>query len=813
MNAHTDPDKDLPDAANGAGADTPDDGGLARRVEEFRAAAAALSDHMRSLPKQASEHLPTPRRIAMLRANAGASPDTAPAPAALSAANPPVAAPSHAPAEAQNAAPDAAATRPVAFEPAAPAILRAPEPPMAPPPVVEEQASAAPAAPPRLPARIAEEARARAGKSDAAAPAEMQDDAPNAPAPFWRRPALKTAATLFSFGAIGAAVALYAAFVVIAPHPDDKLDLWALNRMPSIVLLDRNGTEIAARGARYGSEAPVGELPPFLVNAILATEDRRFFEHHGVDLRGMSRALFANLRSGAVVEGGSTITQQLAKLLFLTPEQTYERKAREAMLALWLEGRYSKDEILTLYLNRIYFGAGAYGVESAAQTYFDKSARDVTLSEAAMLAGLPQAPSTLAPTLNPKGAAVRAAEVIENMRETGAISAEEARAAMAAPPVIHAGGEDADYGYFFDYVAAEAKKLVGADVIDLVVTTTIDQKLQKDAEAAVKRAIDVDAKLAGATQAALVAYDNTGAIRAMVGGRSYVESQFNRATQAKRQPGSAFKPIVYAAGFENGVRPTSRFTDMPIDIAGYKPENYDGKFRGSMAVSEAVARSINTIAVQVSEKIGRNKVIAMARRLGVSTPFPKGEAGIALGAAAVTLDEITGAYVPFAQGGRAPKRHAILKIADGRGRTLYQHKNEAPAQLLDPKVVKDVTQVLYGVMKVGTGRSAQLDDRRAAGKTGTTNDWRDAWFIGYTPQIIAGVWVGNDDFTPMSKVTGGGLPATIWKDFMTAAHEGLEVEELTGAVLPAAPAPEGRLLNFYAGVAEAFRRVRSEGGY
>jgi len=397
------------------------------------------------------------------------------------------------------------------------------------------------------------------------------------------------------------------------------------------------------------------------------------------------------------------------------------------------------------------------------------------------------------------------------MRETGDISEEESRAAIAAPPVIRAGGSDAGYGWFFDYVTAKARVLVGTDATDLVITTTIDQKLQKDAEAAVARAIGVDARLAGATQAALIAYDDDGAIRAMVGGRSYLESQFNRAVQAERQPGSAFKPIVYAAGFENGVRPTSRFTDMPIDIAGYKPTNYDGKFRGQMAISEAVARSVNTIAVQVSERIGRDKVIGMAKRLGIASPMPRGEAGIALGASAVTLEEIVGAYIPFSQQGLAPQRHAILKITDGRGRVLYQYKEQQATQALDPKVARDVTQVLYGVMKVGTGRSAQIDGRRAAGKTGTTNDWRDAWFIGYTPQIVAGVWVGNDEFTPMKSVTGGGIPARIWKDFMQAAHQGLPVAELEGAVLPPPPA-EGRLLQFYADVASAFRRVMRDGG-
>jgi penicillin-binding protein 1A len=743
---------------------------------EFRAAAERLAQHIRSLPKAAAAVLPAPKRVA--------------APARRSA-------------EPRAEIESAGRADPPASE--ADAIDSAGPPPAdatAPPLVARRLGTASPEPPqsapkPRRPAFRRDAARRPVGPP---------------PAPPDRRPLLREFALLCaSLGFLGAVAGLALAFLVIAPWPEENADLWSVNRTPAIVIEDRNGREIAARGARYGEAVPVGELPPYLIKAFLATEDRRFFEHRGVDLRGALRALRANLRANGRVEGGSTITQQLAKNLFLTPEQTYLRKAKEAMLALWLEGRYSKEQILSLYLNRIYFGAGAYGVESAAKTYFDKSARDVSLSEAAMLAGLPQAPSTLAPTQNPLGARDRAFEVIDNMRETGDITEFEAREARRHPPVITAGDADSNIGWFFDHVAERARATVGPEAVDIVVKTTIDQKLQRDAEAAVRTVLNVDAKVAGAMQAALIAYDNDGAVRAMVGGRSYVESQFNRATQARRQPGSAFKPIVYAAAFENGVTPQTRFVDQPIEISGWRPTNYDNQYRGAMRVTDAVAQSINTIAVQVSEKIGRPKVIEMAHRLGIRAEIPRGEAGIALGGFSTTLADLTAAYIPFATGGRAAKPYAILEIADGRGNVLYRREPRPAAPVVDARVARDMTHVLYQVMTTGTGRSANLGARQAAGKTGTANDWRDAWFIGYTAQMTAGVWVGNDGFQPMDKITGGTIPARIWKTFMLSAHADLPRRPLDGAYPAATYSEGGRLLSLYRDIAEALRRVRRGG--
>lgn len=626
----------------------------------------------------------------------------------------------------------------------------------------------------------------------------------------WRQLWGSLAAASVSLSFIGIAGVLGFAFIFMAPRVPENADLWNVNRQAAIIVLDRNGEEIAARGARYGEHVDPAELPEHLIKAILSTEDRRFFNHGGVDLRGTLRAAITNAKSGAVVEGGSTITQQLAKNLFLSPTQTYERKAREALLALWIEGHYSKDEILSLYLNRIYLGAGAYGVESASQTYFAKSARDISLAEAAMLAGLPKAPSTYAPTQNPLGAQRRASDVLDNLLDIGAITEFEAREARSNPPVIAKYNVDNGLGYFFDYAAAEAKKIVPNATGDLIVRTTIDQKLQRDAEAAVKTALTVEARLKGADQAALVAYDADGALRALVGGRDYKESQFNRAVQAKRQPGSAFKPFVYVAAMEAGLTPQSRFIDQPIDIAGWQPTNYTPGYAGRVRLTEAVAKSINTVAVQVTEQVGRANVAAAAKRLGIRSDIAA-HRSIALGAVDVTLEELTSAYVPFARGGLAPKPYAITSIETRGGEELFYRDERAPERVMTEDVARKMNHLLYQVMLSGTGGRARLGRREAAGKTGTTNDWRDAWFVGYTPQIIAGVWVGNDAYTPMEKVTGGSIPASIWKEFMVSAHQGLPLRNLDGAYPAVRYASEPVLLDYYAEVSRGFNRVRRDG--
>ncbi|MEO0879057.1 MAG: transglycosylase domain-containing protein [Pseudomonadota bacterium] len=655
---------------------------------------------------------------------------------------------------------------------------------------------------------------------------------------------MRLAALGASLGSLALGAGLAAAFLYFAPRDQIGADLWAVNRLPSVIVLDRYGDEVAARGARYGEAVRIEDLPDHLVDAFLATEDRRFYNHMGVDIRGTMRAAFSNIKSGGVVEGGSTITQQLAKVLFLSPEQTYERKIREALLALWLEGHYEKNEILSLYLNRIYLGAGAYGIESASKTYFNKSASDVTLAEAVLLAGLPKAPSSLAPTQNPFGAESRAREVLDNLLETGAVTPFEARTARENPPVITSSNVDAGLGYFFDYVAAKAQEYAIARANDasdnsagdnsagdgsageknsgaaraqatirndLIVSTTLDLRMQKAAEAAIAKAITTEAKLAGAEQAALVAYDADGALRALVGGVSYVESQFNRATQAKRQPGSAFKPFVYVAALENGVTTQTKFIDQPVDIDGWRPENYSGRFDGPMRLTEALAKSVNTIAVQITEQVGRKKVAEAAKRLGVKADVPA-HPSIALGASNMTLEDLTAAYLPLARGGLSADPYAITKIVDQSGNIVFE-RDAAPAKrVLSAKVSRDMNHLLYQVMHNGTGGRAQLGRRAAVGKTGTTNDWRDAWFMGYTAQMTAGVWVGNDNFRGMEKITGGKIPAEIWRDFMLAAHQDLPRRPINGATPAVIHADEGALLSFYDDVARGLRTVRRDGG-
>ncbi|MEL6378967.1 MAG: PBP1A family penicillin-binding protein [Pseudomonadota bacterium] len=620
------------------------------------------------------------------------------------------------------------------------------------------------------------------------------------------RPVISTAASL---GFFGVGLALYLTFVQMAPRVASATDLWNINRQSSIVMLDRHGTEMMSRGARYGEAVSVDELPDYLVAAFLATEDRRFYDHFGIDLRGTIRAAVTNYRSGSVVQGGSTITQQLAKNLFLSPDRTYKRKLREALLAIWLEGRYSKDELLSLYLNRIYLGAGAYGVEAAAKTYFGKSAREVNLAEAAMLAGLPKAPSSLAPTQNLLGAERRSAEVVDNLLEINAITGFQARDAKLNPAVLAINEFSAELGYAFDTVAAMATTLVGSNDGDLIIQTTLDPQLQKDAETALSLALTIEARQRGAEQAALISYDLDGATRAMAGGRDYRDSQFNRAVQARRQPGSAFKPFVYIAALEAGISPDAKYIDQPINIDGWQPSNYADEFAGPVRLTEAVAKSINTVSVQVSEEVGRENVIDVARRVGITSPLQP-HPSLALGAVELTLEELTRAYLPLARGGTRVTPYLIETIRNQDGTLLYTHEREAPDRVFTASVSKDINHLLYQVMLTGTGRRATLGSRQAMGKTGTTNDWRDAWFVGYTGQLVTGVWTGNDANSGMEKVTGGSIPATIWKTYMLAAHKGLPERKLAGAYPAPTYTDDPVLLDFYADVTGGFNRIARE---
>ncbi len=540
---------------------------------------------------------------------------------------------------------------------------------------------------------------------------------------------------------------------------------------PLVTLTYADGSELAVLGETYSDIVPVSELPAHLVQAVTAVEDRRFFAHRGIDAVGIVRAAIVNLFAGRVKQGGSTITQQLAKNLFLRPERTLKRKIQEALLALWLEERLSKAEILGLYLNRVYFGAGSWGVEAASRRYFGKSARDLDLAQAAMLAGLLKAPSRYAPTTNPKGARERAGIALGAMLDAGFISSTEAAAARTGSVRMARAQRSRGVRYFADWVLDQVPSFVGDAQRDLTIVTTLEGVAQSAAERAVQEGLAGEGRERGASQAALVAMSPEGAVRAMVGGASYSASPFNRAVNALRQPGSAFKLFVYIAGLEAGLRPDDVFNDEPVEIEGWRPRNYAGTHEGPVTLRTALAHSINSVAVQVSERAGRRQVIDAAARLGITSPLPA-HPSIALGTAELRLIELTGAYAAVANGGLGVLAYGIGEIRDGDGQLIYQRAGSGPGRALAQPTVAAITDMLQATIAEGTGRAAALD-RPAAGKTGTSQGFRDAWFLGFSADLVAGVWFGNDDASPMRKVTGGTLPARTWRRFMATAHEGL----------------------------------------
>ncbi|MEL3891520.1 PBP1A family penicillin-binding protein [Ferrovibrio sp. MS7] len=555
-------------------------------------------------------------------------------------------------------------------------------------------------------------------------------------------------------------------------------ELYVIERRSSISLRAADGSMLATFGDLYGEHRNLKELPKHLPEALIATEDRRFYSHFGIDPIGLGRATFANIRAGRVVQGGSTLTQQLAKNVFLDTSRTMKRKVQELLLAFWLERNFTKDQILEMYLNRVYFGAGAHGVEAAAQRYFDKPASKLNLTESAMLVGLLKAPSRLAPTGNIKSAQSRAAQVIDNMVAAGFIDEAAAKAAAAKPAQLARSRLPMPNArYFADWAVEEIYQLVGRDQPDLIVWTTLDARLQQAAERAAEAALSRDGEKLDVDQAALVALSPDGAVRAMVGGRDYLESSFNRATQMRRQPGSAFKPILFLTALENGIHPEDSFIDGPISVENWAPRNYNGKFQGPTTFREAAAQSTNTVAVQLSERVGRQRVIETARRLGIVSDL-KPHPSLALGAFETGLLELTNAYTTFANGGYTVMAYAVLEIRDTRGNVLFRRDGQSVmAHMIDPEPLSELNELLQGVVDNGTGRAARIG-RPVAGKTGTTSDYRDAWFIGYTPDLITGVWVGNDNNAPMNKVTGGGMPAQIWRAFMQEAVKGSEAKPL-----------------------------------
>jgi penicillin-binding protein 1A len=579
---------------------------------------------------------------------------------------------------------------------------------------------------------------------------------------------------LLRWGLVGASWTVLIGLCVLGWLAYDLPDvsrLGEIRKQPSITLLADDGTVIATYGDLYGESVRLGDLPGYLPQAVIATEDRRFYSHFGLDAIGLLRAAYVNLREWRLVQGGSTITQQLAKNVFLTPARTMRRKGQEMLLALWLEQNFSKDQILALYLNRVYFGAGAYGVDAAARKYFGKPAAQVTAYEAAMLAGLLRAPSVFNPMNDRQAADGRAKLVLQNMVAADYLTAEQAAAIAAGADVsmsYAAGGQSGRH--FSDWVMDQVASYVGFVDRDLVVVTTLDTRLQKIAETELVKLLETEGSERDAGQAALVALAPDGAVRAMVGGRDYAHSQFNRATQALRQPGSAFKAFVFLAGLEHGLTPDDRMIDSPLKVGGWKPDNYEDRYYGAVTLREAFARSLNSVAVQVSERIGRKYVVEAARRLGITSELTPGP-GIALGSSGVSLLELTGAYATFDNGGYGVWPRGIEQIRDRAGALLYRREGSGPGLLVRPQQVVDMLDLMTSVVEGGTGRAAKLD-RPAAGKTGTGQDFRDAWFIGFTAELVTGVWVGNDDNSPMKKVTGGSLPTQLWHVFMAAALAG-----------------------------------------
>jgi penicillin-binding protein 1A len=621
---------------------------------------------------------------------------------------------------------------------------------------------------------------------------------PHAPRPKRRGLRIAIVALCVVVAVVGAAGAVTAVivsgYISEAPPIPSREALWTVRRTPGMKFLDRNGGLIATRGAKYGGAAKLAELPAYVPKAFLAAEDRRFYQHGPVDVRAIGRAIATNLRRQRSAEGASTLTQQLARTLFLKREQSLKRKVQEAYLAWELEQGMSKDEILELYMNRTYFGDGAYGLDAASQTYFGKPASQLTLIEAATLAGLPNAPSRLALTNDMPDAVARGHRILATMRSEGWISDADLTAALATMPTLvtatHAG--EGDEGYVLDQAATEAAQLAAGAAPDLVVKTTIDPALQTLGTAALRDVIAKQGAGRRVSQGALVTLAPDGAILAMVGGLDHDKSPFNRVVQAHRQPGSSFKAFVYGAAVEHGAKPNDIRQDAPISYAGWTPENYGHGYAGAVTLAAALARSLNTVAVRLTLEVGPDSVADFARRLGLTDIPSHPGPSIALGAYEVTPLEMATGYQVFQNGGGRTEPYLISEIRSTRGDMIYAHAASAPTPVLDPLFATRMVEMLKGVITGGTGTGANID-RPAAGKTGTSQDWRDAWFVGFTPDLLTAVWVGNDNGAPMAKVTGGELPAAIWHRFMAVAEKDLPPRDFPWLVPEPPGSPESPL--------------------
>lgn len=589
------------------------------------------------------------------------------------------------------------------------------------------------------------------------------------------------------------------------PSLPETAELWDVNRQPAIEFVDRSGKTIAIRGPRYGRAVTIDELPPHVPRAFIAAEDKRFYEHDGADTQAMARAAVSNVISGKTVSGASTITQQLVKNLVLSPEQTLKRKVQEVRLARELEEKLSKTEILELYLNRVYFGSGFYGLGAASRFYFDKDPQDLTLAEASLLATLPKAPSRLALDDNMEGAKQRQAYVLAEMLQAGFVTPESVQIALASDVKIAPEPEqDPQFGFILDAATERANELLPELPDDMVIRLTIDSELQTKVSEALETRMDAEAEEAKAGQTAAVLMNRRGQVIALYGGRDYTENQFNRATQARRQPGSAFKPFVYAAALDIGVSPYDVRIDQPVTIDDWSPKNFTRAHMGPVTVNEAMRDSLNTIAALLAQETSEESIISLARKFGIGAdmqPFPS----IALGSQEVTLWELTRAYGPFMTGGRRVDPYLIEAIETTRGDVIYQRAEYEPASVYDRSNAEMMTAMMADVIRSGTGTAAQLEGWPIAGKTGTSQSSRDAWFVGYSAELLGGVWTGNDDDTPMDGVTGGGLPAKLWADMMRIAHEGRSPSILRGAdkLIQLSPEQQARV-GYYRDLGMAF---------
>jgi penicillin-binding protein, 1A family len=542
----------------------------------------------------------------------------------------------------------------------------------------------------------------------------------------------------------------------------------ARTRQPSTTITAENGNEVKTFGSVYSEVIRLNELPSYVPDAIISTEDRRFYAHFGFDIVAFTRAMLTNIFMGRYAQGGSTITQQVAKNLFLTSQKNIKRKTQELLLAFWLEHKFSKEQILTLYLNRVYLGAGTYGIEAASQKYFQKSSRDMNLLEAAIIAGMLKAPSRYNPIASAERAKARAKVVLQNMVNNDTLTERQMKYALTLPV-----GEDKSYkvqgaDYFADWVYREVNDYIGERDNDIYVYTTLDQKIQENAEKILREAV-LAAKNRNVSEGAVVVLNKSGEVKAMVGGIDYRKSQFNRAVTALRQPGSAFKPFVYLTALQNGWKREDRIDDVPLSIGKWKPENYDKKYYGSVTLDEALMKSLNLATVNLSESLSRKDIIRTAKKMGISTPV-ENTPSLALGTFEVKVIDMATAYSAIANGGYATWPHAIKEIYTRDGYQLYQREADTENRILDAGAVKDLTKMLEKVISQGTGRRAKIPGF-AAGKTGTTQDYRDAWFVGFTDEYVIAVWVGNDDNSPMKGVTGGTLPAEIWRKIALSVRE------------------------------------------